>query len=657
MHQSLATRWYEEEDTEAVASTLIAVASHIRDAQSWRTEAYQIHAMLYAGGGAASGLNPGQRAGYEYVMSQIPHNIVRQCINAMTARVCKSRPLPIVQASAGSWRDYTRARKASQFLEGEEYRQRFFAKTFPAWVRDAEVFGSGFLCVRRHRKAVITERVLPTELFVDEWDAQHGDPRNLYRVRDIDRGVAMSLFATKDNGKRDKEIEEKLMVAARMINDNDLDDGLGSTVDRITLVEAWHLCDDLDMHAPTTSPEDKKAHEKHCTGRYVVACSTATLTDLPWTRGYFPFPKLDYEQPIAGYYGQGLAEQLEGYQFELNKGEDRIQEGMDLAPGLILLTDGDVLDSHLTNGYGRIVKGQKGAQFQPVNVQPVHEQFFQRQDSLMEHAYRESGQTTFGVAGEKPKGIDSGAGLREIEDQETGRHVVFARAAEEAVKEVARQWIDCVKEIAEEYGDAAVSVPMNDGLLELKWSDCDLERFELRVFSASVLPQQRAARMQTLKELFDAQLIDRSTFLQQLEASDLQGMTDLETAGRVLVDEQLEAMLFSESPDDEDEYLPPSQFADPKWAKKRAQQKAMWGQLRKAPPANLNLMSRFIADCDQLMAEANSAAAPPPNAGPPAGPMPVPSPPGGPVPGPPMGPALPSPGVPPMLPQVLPGAA
>lgn len=575
-------------------------------------------------------------------MSQMPFNVVRQNINAMTARVCKARPLPIVQSTAGSWTEYKRAKKASQFLEGEEYRQRFFERLRPAWIRDAEVFGTGFLCVRRHRKTIVTERVLPLEILVDEWDAQHGDPRNLYRVRDMDRGVAIKMFAKREGEDgdliEDKDIKEKLLRASRIVTPGQEDNGQSSTVDRITVVEAWHLCDDVDMHAPTTSEEDKKAHKEECNGRYVIACNTALLCDEAWRRGYFPFPKLDFEPPFGGFYGQGLAEQLEGYQFEINKLEDRAQESFDLAPGGIFVTDGNIPTTHFENGPFPVLKGSPGARIDFFQVQPLHAQFFQRQESLQDHSMRESGQTSFGVAGEKPTGIDSGEGLKQIEDQESGRHVVLYRTDEGACREWGRQVIDCAKEIAEEYGDAEVAVPMSDGMLKLKWSECDLETFEVRVFSGSMLPQQKAARIDTLVDWFDRQIIDRATFLQQLGAVDIQALADVEISGRVLVDEQLECMLFTDSPEDEDEYLAPSPYCSPKWAKKRAMQKRMWAQLRDCPEENLRLLDRFVLDCDTIKDQAEEGA---PQPAQPQGPMPPP----GMPPGPP-GPGMPPPGVP-----------
>jgi hypothetical protein len=577
----------------------------------------------------------------------------------MTARICRTRPLPIVQASASSWKDFKRAKKASQYLEGEAYRQRFFTRIWPLWVRDSEIFGSGYVCIRRQGKAVLTERVLPTEVWVDEWDAQHGDPRNLYRVRDVDRGVAQEMFSGKaEKGHlRSPDIEERILQAGRIMTPRDVDDAQASTVDRVTLIEAWHLCDDVEAHAPTVSKEDRAAHEKHCTGRYAVVCNVATLDASPWTRGYFPFAKLDYESGLAGYSGQGLAEQLEGYQYEINLIEDRLAESYKMAPGTICYTDGSILDTHITNGIGRVIKGSRGSPPPTFfNPEPVHQSFFQRLEMLINHAYRESGQTVMGISGEKPPGVDAAVAMRQLEDQETGLHVVHARAAEEACMEVGRQWIDCVKEIADEYGDADVAVPMKDGLLELKWSDCNVETFQLRVFSGSMLPSSKSARLQTLKELFEVGAIDVHTFMRQLEVNDLSGEMDLITAGRVLIDEQLEAMLFCENPEDEESYLPPSKYCEKEWALKRVEQKAQWAALRKADAANLALLDRFAADLEQLIDQAKAGAAPAPEPPMPGGPMPGP---GGPVlpPGPPGPPALPSNGMPPINPQAMPGAA
>lgn len=632
MRTPVDCRWYDEEKDDERASQIVDVVQQIKNQQLWRQQGYEYHAELYAGGAAAAALHPGMRSGYDYVPAQMPHNIVRQCTNAMVARVCKNRPLPIVQSTAGDWADYKRARKASQFMQGEEYRQRFFAKIRPQVVRDCGVFGAGFVCVRREGKSIHTERVLPTEILVDEWDAQHGDPRNIYRVRDMDRGVAIRRFA-KDN----EELRNKILDASRIVTPGEEDNGMSSTVDRITVVEAWHLCDDTEAHAPTASKEDRAAHEEECTGRYSCACNTASLDDAPWRRGYFPFPKLDFEPPLGGFVGQGLAEQLEGYQYAINDIEMRVQESMQFAPGALLITDGDIPDTHINNGNFPVLKAtQRGARMDVVQVKPIHDQFIIRQRDLIDSSYTESGQTSFGVSGEKPHGLISSVALREVEEQESGRHVVLFRNDEEFCREVGRQWVDCVKEIAEEYGDASVAVPMSDGLLALKWSECDLETYEVRVFSGSMLPQQRAARMDTLVDWFDRGIIDRGTFMQQLEQTDIEQMADMDIAGDVLVDEQLESMLLSSDPLDEESYIPPSPFVDPVKAKARAQKKRMWAQLRKAPPAALALLDRFIVDCSTLKDEAMAAAPPLDPMSPPPGGM--------------LDPLAPPPGAPPGMP-------
>lgn len=560
----------------------------------------------------------------------------------MVARIARTRPQPIVQATASDWSETKRARRASQLLEGEFYRQRFWPKVWPTWIRDACTFGSGLISVQRHRKSVLIDRVLPTELFVDEWDARYGDPRNLYRVRDIDRGIVQALFGYTADGRAKKDVLDTIEKAQRLEDLMAFEDTSSSTVDRITLIQSWHLCDDIEAHAPTASKADREKHKKRCTGRTAFTLTSGDLEVSPWMRGYFPICKLDYTPALVGFFGQGMAEQLEGTQYEINFIEERMQEAFKLVPGLWIFNPGNsVLESHFVNGLGNVIPTTPGMPPTIQNPDPIHPEFFNRQAQLVQSAADDTGQTQQGMQGAKQPGVNAAVAMRELEEQESARHVVFARAAEEGAIEVGRQVLDCIKEIAEEYGDHAVMVPMADGLLPLKWSDCDVEQYTLRVFSSSVLPQSRPARVQTLREWFQDGIIDKQGYMRLLDATDLEGFSDMDTSGDQLLLETLEVMLHHDDPEDPDAYIPPSEFVDPDRAITITMQRIRWAQLRKAPEANVMLLTKHLADYERLKEKAAPPAPPTPDGGMSPG-MP---PPGGPPPGAPMAP----PGAPPPM--------
>src|SRR5438309_1713676 len=76
--------------------------------------------------------------------------------------------------------------------------------------------------------------------------------------------------------------------------------------------------------------------------------------------------------------------------------------------------------------------------------------------------------------------------------------------------------------IATRHGEYSIQVKMrDDSLIRIAWADVSMNDFQIRVFPSSVLPQQPSNRLQKLQTLFDAGIIDRQTFLQQLGAPDL----------------------------------------------------------------------------------------------------------------------------------------
>jgi hypothetical protein len=163
--------------------------------------------------------------------------------------------------------------------------------------------------------------------------------------------------------------------------------------------------------------------------------------------------------------------------------------------------------------------------------------------------------------------------------------------------------------------------------------------------------------MQTLREWFMDGLIDKQGYMRMLDATDLQSFTDSETSADVLVLESIEAMLHADDPEDDEAYLPPSQFVNPDRAILLTTQKIRWAKLRKAPDANIALLERMVVDYEALAAKARAFQQPPtpqappgvPAAGPPTGSAPM-VPPGAAIPPDPNG------VMPPMQPPLMPTA-
>jgi hypothetical protein len=600
--------WYEDGKGEAHQS-LLRVFRHVLTESEWQRDADEYHAALYCGTQQAAGVrDTASRANYRYGPAQLPYNICRNAVDTLVAKVAKHRPLPEVLTSRGNWTQQKRARKLSQLIDGAFYKCRIFEKHAKRIVRDACVLGRGHLKVYELNGAIQVERVYPWELHTDPWDARYGEPRNLYHCRQVDRGVLERQFPKLRKAIVGKHIDDRSVLA-----------GEESTVSRIDVLEAWHL---------PSGPDAKD-------GRHVICVNGLTLHDEVWTDDHFPFASLHYSDPFTGDGGQGLVEQLEGYQYDLNLMASYVSQSYKLLGGTIILApeNAKITDQQFRQGIGSVVYHQPGGVPTVFQPNPVHPAVYNRQRDLRDDALADSGISQMSAMSQKPAGVTAAIALQTLDDIETERFIIFGRAYETWCLDVARLMVACIRRIAEAEGDYTVEAMIGGtgkSLIEVKWSEAEIEDFTLRVFPTSLLPQQLSARLDKLKGLFDSGLIDRATFLRQLDAPDMAAELDLETADKMLIDEQLEYLRDADEEDERANDIGPSPMVDLKWGIRRAQQVLNKLELDGAPEFVLERMREYMAQAKGLL--------PPPE--------PPPPPPGPPMPAP--GPEMMPPGMPPV---------
>lgn len=620
-------RWQDAPKWEA-HEPLRAVFQTVRDESAWRLDADELHLGFYKQS-ERHGVRGTSLKDCTYDQATLPHNVCRGAVDTLQSKIAKHRPLPQVLTQRGNWTKQKRARKMTEFLEGEFYRQRIYERHAPMIVRDALIFGRGHLRIMTQGKRIKVERVLPWELLADRWDARYGTPRNIYHVRSIDRGVALETFARTESGGWNKSIKLAIMEAGRFSDRLDFDNGTGSTVDRIDIVEAFHLCDQPEEHEAgedeidTADGEDNdegtgenrgkgespKSHK--CNGRHVVITTAGTLLDEPWEYDYFPYATLGYNEAVTGWEATGLVEQLEGYQYQINEASERLSEQFRLSGVHIMVPDNAKISyQDIRNGIN-VMGHAPGGELKVHQMDLVNEHMRARPRELREDALNDAGLSEMSVQSEKPKGVTAAVAIQTLDDIETERFLIFGRAYEAWNLEIARRFIDCAKLIAKTQGDHAVSVPMKNGIVHLKWTDVYVDGVEVRVFPSSLLPTQVGARLEKLTMLWENQLIDRATFLRHLDAPDMQAELDLETADKLVIDEMLERMLEAAEEEGEDAYMPPTSYQPFEWAARRAQQKYNRALLDGAPDFNLDLLQQYMKHCDKELAKLTPAAPPP----------------------------------------------
>ena len=625
--------WWNK-DGEELADCLGTVFTTVRDENEWRTDKDEYHWGLYEATGLG-GVTTSSRRGQTYENSTLPDNVVKMAVDTLTAKVATIRPIPQVLTARGNWKDQRRARKLRQFGEGEFFRQKIHEQIAPRIIKDALVGRCGVVQVYREGKKPKVERVHPWTLFVDDWDAEFGEPLTMMRLITMDRQKAIRKFGKTDELKDRIREASKFTSSLRRVRDEER----SSTVERVELLEAWHRCADHD--------EDDEDHV--CTGKHVIICDDALLFEEDWEHDYFPFAFLIYDTPNTGFWGTGLAQTLEGYQVSINEANCKLDEMYAVSGKYLVLTDGSgIFKQEIQNGL-RILHCKPGANKPEMfDADFINEHYRMRPAELVERGLNAAGVSQMSAQSQKPAGIEAGVALQTLDDIESQRHIVFGRRFESWCMDVMRLLIDVTKEIAEKFGEYEVDVPMKGAYLPLKWSEVKIDGFQLQLQSVGQLYMSFAGRLDKLKTLFEMGAIDAQTFMRHLDAGDIQSELDLETVDRMRVDEIIERMLDADdsaAANDNEDYIAPDGYMPLEWAHKRAHQRRNQAQMDGAPEAVLDLLARFIDDVAYLMDKAKASemtpdggpvdpmAQPPP---PPGGPMPPP-PPGGGLPPPPMG--------------------
>jgi hypothetical protein len=255
-------------------------------------------------------------------------NVVAACIDTLAAKISKNKPRPEFLTSGGSWKSQRKARKLDKWVRGFFYECDIYEKAKQQFI-DAQVFGTGFLHFYEGDDGRLEcERVLPSELFIDDADGLHGSPRQLKRRKMIHREVLAAMFPE---------------YADEILNGPSPSDSARANQPSIMVEvwEGWHL------------PSKKGAGD----GKHIIAIQGCELLCEEWKIPAFPFVALKGKPRVVGFWGKGLAEALTGGQLELNRTLRSISEQIRRkGKGRTYIEYGSqVLPQHMTNGFSDLV--------------------------------------------------------------------------------------------------------------------------------------------------------------------------------------------------------------------------------------------------------------------------------------------------------------
>lgn len=605
--QGRVPNWWESKTQTDLVNSLNATAKILQDQSQYRFRQASIFARLYGNvalqGYAGTNFSTVDQKN-TLPMDRPTMNVVSSCIDTLVSRLTQSRPKPVFLTDNSDYKERKLAQNVNYFIAGEFYETHAYRLSKSA-LRDACIWGPGFVKVLedRSKKKVALERVLGTELYVDQNDGFHGKPRCLYHLKLVDRGVM------KGQHKEESSVINKAEQAYASKSSSEQ-----TFSDLVLAVEAWRL------------PSGKDTGD----GRHAIVCDSGLVLDEEWKRERFPVAKIDYSEPLVGYFGNGLALALMGSQVEINKLLITSSRAINLVgvPRVFLEKGSKVVRAHLNNEIGSIVE-YSGTKPEYVVAPCVPAEVYQQLQRIIEYAYQQSGISALSAAAKKPAGLDSGAAIRQYDDLQSDRFADLAKRYEDFHTDLAYLMLDQAIEIAKRDRTYKTVFPDKDGAVQIELPD--LERLEnpfvIKCLDESSLPKDPAGRTQTVIERMQAGLYTPEQGRRLLGTLDTEQEDTLLNAGQERIYKILDQIV------EEGKYTPPDPLMDPQMAIKSATQYYNKYMAIGLEPEKASKILNFLTQAIAL----TQAAAPPPS---------------------PMGPQMPgpgSPGAPTMaLPEALP---
>lgn len=579
-NQPNVQRWWNAKSKAEMAQGIMATINTLIQSDSRRQSQYQTSARLYGNVNmiGISGLSMMRNANLPAATKErVTYNVVQSGIDTVQAKMIKNKPKPLCLTSGGDWKAQRRAEKLTKFGEGVFYENHAYDVGREVF-RDAAVLGDGFIYVFNHYGRCKWERVLPGELLVDQMEALYGNPRQLHRVKNVDRLQLADMFPEKRSA-----IMEA--ASARLDPSN-----VPQTIsDQITVAESWHL---------RSGPDAKD-------GKRVIAIDNVVLEEDTWDKDYFPFARFQWTPRLYGYWSQGGAEQIQNIQLEINKLLWVIQRSMHMAGTFKILAErgAKIVKEHFTNDFGIVLEytGTPPSYILPPIVPP---EIYAHLMTLKNAAYEQLGVSMLSAASKKPEGLNSGKALREFSDIESERFQTIGQRWETFYLELFKLSVDVVKEIFEDEGSYEVKIPGKRFLETIDWKDVAMEddEYVTKVYPVSSLPSDPAGRLQTIQEYMQAGLISPRVGRRLLDFPDLEREETMAGSQEDWLQEMIERMI-----DDGEPYqLEPED--DRALAKELALEYIAYAKVNKVEEDRLQLLRDFLTSINMEAQQAQQAA-------------------------------------------------
>lgn len=564
-------KWYNIKKDGDTYLRLIPLMNKIQENQIYRRAENLMWARLY-GSVDIMGLTPTTYSRPNPISQGVrpKFNIVASCIDTLAAKISKNRPRPFFLTDGGDWSLQNKAKKLQKFIDGQFYETKTYTQTDKSFI-DAGTFGTGIIKVFSAENKIHVERVIPDEIIVDDAEAVHNNPRNMYQKKLVDRDMLINLFP-----KFKSEIMDLPKPADEFGFYNVTD------ADYVEVMEAWHLPSGLNTGD----------------GRHAISTRNCDLVFEEYKKQHFPFAKITFRDRLAGWYGQGIAEILMGVQISINRilRNNDVSQYLHAAAAWLVEENSGIVSAHLNNDIGHIVK-YRGIPPELKTWSSVNPEMYSQIMQHIQRAYEEVGISQLSATSQKPAGLDSGKALREYNDIESERFVKLGQKWEQFHMDIAQLMIEEAKVIAEVDPKFSVLVKSGNFVERINWKDVkmDDDKYQMQVFPTSQLPRTPYAKMQYVTEMQNAGYIDPETAQELLDMPDIEQFANLTFAGRRVIRDAVQKMM------DSGDYIAPEPFQDLQYTIAYSQMYYNYAKLHGADEIKLEMLRRYMEQANALI--------------------------------------------------------
>ena len=588
----LLAAWWKADDDQSLASQLCSTAAYLKTNQNYRLRQLSVDVRLYCGLSIYSyaGSNVTRMDRVKTLPEDRPtFNLIQACADTLVSRLSQSKPQPKFLTDNADYKQRHLAQRLNQFILGEFQQTRAYEKATKV-LRDSIVMGVGAIKVYEGSDGRVNlDRVLVTDLYVDDNDALNGEPQQMLQLKLMDREKLMS---------QNPKMVDFLSATPKSYPDNSPDSGQ-TTADQIMVVEGWKLASGSDQKAPGYTP-----------GRHTIATSNGVVLDEEWHKTKFPFVFIHYQDPFLGFFGKGLATQLFGTQLALNRILYTISRAITLVgvPRIFQENSSKVVSTAHNNEIGVIVKytGAKPS----YEVAPCNSpELYSERDKLIQYGFQQCGVSAMQATSQKPEGLVSGAAMRSYDDISTDRFAELATKYDNLFIDLAYLITDVAVDIAKETGKYQTIYPNKDGTKEIDLPSIKFlnDPFVIQCFSESSLPRTPAGRIATVTEQVQAGMLTLKEGRRLMHFQDLEQNERLENASEERIFQALDKIV------EDGDYTQPDSFMDLQLATQIVVQYINLYLSANLEEEKADLLRKFFKQTQMLL---QSAMPPPPPAAP-----------------------------------------